>query len=219
MIAELALRLRANAGRKILLGSVLSIGFWTTYLLLQRHPLFPARVVKALPIDQWVPFIPGSVYLYESLWLLLPIAPWLMKSNRELGRYTRGLVSISLAGFAIFFFFPTACPRPAPVPDVNLLYRLLIRVDGELHAFPSLHCALAVFHGACCHAVFRAASWPKWLRWVIWIWVAGIIVSTMLTKQHVMLDAAGGIVLGAAGYGLCCRWPRTPESERSQKQA
>ena len=188
-----------------MLSFVLSLGVWTTYLVLQRHPIFSVTVVKTTWMDQIVPFIPSAVYLYESIWLLMPIAPWLMESKAELNRYTRGLVLIALVNFFIFFFHPTLVPRPKELPDFNALYGVLIRIDSELNAFPSLHSAFAVFHGVCCHAVFSDVAWPKGIRWFVWIWVMGIIASTLLTKQHVFVDAAAGAAVGLAGYLVFCR--------------
>jgi membrane-associated phospholipid phosphatase len=199
------LRIRSNWRRKIVLSFVLSVGIWTAYLVLQRHPVFHVTVMKAARLDQLVPFVPNAVYLYESIWLLMPVAPWLMKSREELNRYTKGLVLVALVGFSIFFFHPSLAPRPKEPPDLNALYGLLIRLDSELNAFPSLHCAFAVFHGACCYAVFSEVPWHRGIRWIVWVWVAGILLSTLLTKQHVLADAAAGSVLGIAGYALCCR--------------
>ena len=145
------MRLFTGSGRtwdkRLCSSFALSIYFCAAYYLLQRHPLFPMTAIKALWLDRMIPFVPGMVYLYESIWLLTPVAPWLMTTKAELNGYTQGLVAVSLMGFVVFFFHPTFCPRPNDVRDVNWLYGALIRVDWESNAFPSLHSALAVFHG------------------------------------------------------------------------
>jgi membrane-associated phospholipid phosphatase len=199
-VDEIIHRIRANMGQKIVLSFALSIYFCTAYYLLQRHPLFPMTAIKALWLDRMIPFVPGIVYLYESIWLLTPIAPWLMTTKAELNGYTQGLVAVSLMGFVVFFFHPTFCPRPNDVRDVNFLYGALIQVDWESNAFPSLHSALAVFHGACCQAVFSAGPRDRRIRWFVWVWVLGIVVSTLLTKQHMFVDAVAGAVVGFVGY-------------------
>lgn len=199
-----------------MLSFVLTVGVWTTYLVLQRHPIFPVTEMKETWLDRIVPFVPGTVYAYESIWLLMPVAPWLMKSREELDRYTRGLVLVALAGFAVFFFHPTLAARPKDFEDANAVYGLLIRVDSELNAFPSLHAAFAVFHGACCHAVFSDSRWHAGSRWFVWVWVAVIIASTLLTKQHVLLDAVAGAALGLGGYALCCGAKKTARSKEPQ---
>lgn len=190
---------------KIALSSGLTISFCVIYVLLQRHPFFTVTEMKITWIDREIPFVPGYVYLYESLWLLIPVAPWLMKSKDDLVRYCKSLVLISLAGFCIFFFFPTASPRPKDLHDINVVYGALVRVENELNAFPSLHVALAFLSGASCHGIFSAAKWPKWLRWFVWIWVTGVVASTLLTKQHVFIDTVAGGLLGLGGYAIICR--------------
>jgi membrane-associated phospholipid phosphatase len=204
-VEEIIARIRANMGQKIVLSFALSIYFCAAYYLLQRHPIFPVTAIKAIWLDRVIPFVPGTVYLYESIWLLTPIAPWLMKSKAELTGYTQGLMTVSLMGFVVFFLHPTFCPRPNDVHDVNFLYAALIRVDWESNAFPSLHSALAVFHGACCQAVFSTGPWHRRIRWFVWVWVLGIVVSTLLTKQHVFVDSVAGVAVGFMGYLVFCR--------------
>jgi membrane-associated phospholipid phosphatase len=203
-IGEIRLRVRANLALKIALSIVLSPGIFGIYLFLQRHLVFPVTTLSPTWLDRMIPFAPGGVYLYQSIWLLTPIAPWLMSSKAELVQYTRGLISISLLAFVVFLVYPTACIRPETKPATNYLYSLVIQVDRELNAFPSLHAAFAVFHALCCFAVFSQIHWATPLRWVIWIWTLGIILSTLLTKQHVVLDVVSGSLLGIVGYTLCC---------------
>jgi hypothetical protein len=198
--SEMARRIRSNLGFKLVLGLVLTVGVWGLYMLLQRHPVFPVTTMQPGGLDQMIPFAPGTVYLYESIWFLVPIAPWLMLSRTDLLRYTAGLGLISLVAFSVFVLFPTASPRPHAVHDVNALYRALVQVDNELNAFPSLHAAFAIFHAACCQAVFDRADRHRPIRLIIWLWATGIVASTLLTKQHVVIDAVAGTALGLGGY-------------------
>ena len=214
---EMALRIRANLGLKVVLGIVLTGGIWATYLWVQRHPFFPVTAMQVTRLDRMIPFLPGTVYLYESLWLFMPIAPWLMLSRDDLVRYTQALTLVSLAGFAVFVLFPTSCPRPEALQDVNALYRALIRVDNELNAFPSLHAAFAVFHGACCRVVFGRGPRHMRIRRFLSIWAAGIVASTLLTKQHVVLDALAGALLGLGGYAVFCCGPLCLAQQRRRR--
>ncbi|MGD0058335.1 MAG: phosphatase PAP2 family protein [Verrucomicrobiia bacterium] len=182
---------------KLLLTLGLPVGFCAGYLLLQRHPWRPVTSMKPLVLDQMTPFVPGAIYLYESLWLLMPIAPWLIRSRADLNRYSAGVIVIAVAGFLTFWIFPTAVLRPALPSEANGLYRALIRIDGPANAFPSLHVAFAIYHAAWCGAVL-----PKRVGWIIWPWAMAIVASTLLTKQHVALDAIAGAAVGWAGYRL-----------------
>jgi len=191
-----------------MLSVVLTFFVWAAYLLLQWHPFFRVTILQPSGLDRMIPFVPGTVYLYESLLLLMPIAPWLMKSKAELNRYTRGLLAVSLAGFVVFLFFPTAIIRSGDLQRTNFLYRTLIHIDGESNVFPSLHSAFAVFHAECCCVVFRTGYGRNGMQWFFRGWALAIIVATLLTKQHVILDAAAGATLGFAGFALFYRSPK-----------
>lgn len=119
---------------------------------------------------------------------------------------------MSLMGFFVFFFFPTGIPRPAFVCTTHALYNALIQFDKGINACPSFHAAFAVYHGACCHAIFKRGAGETWMRVFIWVWVSGILASTLLTKQHVVVDIIAGSILGLCGYVLFFR-PRTMSLE------
>lgn len=231
MTSNIFVRIKTNLPLKIALSSGLTIGFCIIYILLQRYPMFPVTEMKITWVDRRIPFLPSTVYLYESLWLLTPVAPWLMESREDLVNYSKSLIAISLVGFCIFFFFPTASPRPKDLHDINALYGALIRFENELNAFPSLHVALAFLSGASCHDIFRDGKWPGWLRWIVWVWVMAVAASTLLTKQHVFIDAVAGGILGFGGYIIyrhacrqsetkveCCDIITAVETEISQKE-
>lgn len=187
------------------LSLLLTAGFVTVYLLLQKYQLFPVTDMPVIAVDQNIPFIPDTVYLYKSLWLLLPIGPWLVDSKIEFYGYVKALLLISSAGFLIFFFFPTAITRPSEIEQTNLLYRYLIGIDSCSNACPSLHVALAILSGACCRHTFRKHGWHSPTRCLILVWVIGIIFSTLTTKQHVLMDVVAGALLGACGSSVFLR--------------
>jgi membrane-associated phospholipid phosphatase len=216
-VNEMALRIRSNWRYKTMLSGVLTFLVWATYLLLQWHPFFHVTILQPSGFDRMIPFVPSTVYLYESLLLLMPIAPWLMKSKAELNRYTKGLLAVSLAGFVVFLLYPTAIIRSRELQHTNFLYRILIQIDGESNVFPSLHSAFAVFHAACCCVVFRSGPGRNGIRWFFRGWALAIIAATLLTKQHIVLDALAGAALGFAGFALFYRSPK--ESWKDTKQS
>jgi membrane-associated phospholipid phosphatase len=54
------------------------------------------------------------------------------------------------------------------------------------------------------HDVLRRFRAPGWLLVLNSVWCAGIIYSTLATRQHVIIDVMGGLILGAvmAQYAL-----------------
>lgn len=205
---EVIFRIKLNWTLKFMLGAGLCVMFAALYLLPQHYPVFPATVMPLLWIDSKIPFMPDSVYLYESLYLIMPVAPWLMTTKAELRRYSKGIILMTFIGFCFFFFTPTLVLRPTDAQDANGLYRLLIQLDNPLNAFPSLHTAFALFHAACCHVIFSTSSKSRVLQGFFWLWAVGIMISTLLTKQHVFVDALGGAILGLGSFALFCRLPK-----------
>jgi len=207
---EIILRLTANWVYKIVLGSGLTAMFAVLYFLPQRYPILPATVLQPTRVEQLIPFMPNTVYLYESIWLLIPIAPWLMKTKSELIQYSKGLLLMSGIGCCFFFFYPTMSPRPINIQDANMFYRKLVAIDSQLNALPSLHAAYAVFHAACCHVTFAAGANHKVLQAIFWTWALAILFSTLLTRQHVVIDLVAGAVLGLCSFAIFCRLTTMP---------
>jgi hypothetical protein len=187
---------------KLMLSVLLSGVFWSAYLLAQRFPLGVVRPAPSVALDAWIPFVPGTVYLYESLWLLQAVAPWLMRDRRELVVYCRSLWVIMVPALFVFVVWPTASPRPESVETANAFYRALIRVDLELNAFPSLHAAFVVYSALGCLVVFRRLRYPAGAMGLICVWAVGILAATLLTKQHTIPDLCAGAFLGWLGH----RW-------------
>lgn len=200
-------RLRAHLGLKLGLAAALNLGALVPYFWLQRNTFFPITTMPQTPLDLWLGFNPQAVWVYLSLFLLMPIAPMQMDRIYQLRRYALGVVAMSAVANVIFLFWPTAVEREIG-GGTDMIYRALVAVDMPLNAFPSLHAAIAVYSALCCEQVWRCRSW----RVVIWPWVLAIVWAMLSIKQHVALDAVGGILLGTASYRLAFR--HLPFSEK-----
>ena len=140
--AWLGPRLKAHWLFKLMAGAIMIIVFFIGYFLLLNFQFFPVRVMPATALDRLIAFQPGALLLYLSLYLYIPIAPWLLDNKRDLNACCLALSGLCLVGLVIFFFWPTAIPRP---DSAN--YRPLIAIDKPRNVFPSLHAAFAVFLG------------------------------------------------------------------------
>jgi hypothetical protein len=110
--ADLAPILRAEWRLKLLLALTLPLLFCLAYFSLQHLVLFPVRTFRETPLDRAIPFQPAWVYAYQSIYLLMPIAPWLSASRHELVNYTKGLRLLSAGGVP---YLPPL-PRNGPAP-------------------------------------------------------------------------------------------------------
>lgn len=173
-------------------------GFMCIYFLLLRHPQSPVTIMPLTGLDRLVGFEPWAIVPYASLWLYVSLVPMLLGTRRELLQYVSAVTVLSLVGFAIFLFWPTAVPRP----DIDWarypLVAFLKSADASGNACPSLHVAFSVLSGLWLERVLRKIHAPVWLRVLNVGWCGVIVYSTLATKQHVALDMAAGAALGWA---------------------
>ena len=170
--------------------------FFVGYFWLLRHPKFPVTVMPVTRLDDWIRFEPWSIALYASLWIYISLVPLLLQSWHDFRMYLRAVVIMSLIGFVIFFFWPTAVP-PAAIdwaryPSVAFLKS----VDASGNACPSLHVAFSVLTCLWLDQWLRQVQVPHWTRVVNIVWCLAIVYSTMATKQHVAIDTVAGAALG-----------------------
>lgn len=172
--------------------------FFVIYFWLLKHPQFPVTRMPLTGLDRLIRFQPWSISLYASLWIYVTLVPMLLQPRRELPAYLSAVSLLSFAGFLIFFFWPTAVPRPyidwARYPAVAFLKS----ADASGNACPSLHVAFSVLTCLWLHRWLRQTQAPAHATFINVIWCVAIIYSTLATKQHVALDAAAGAALGLA---------------------
>lgn len=165
-----------------------------------------ARAMElATPIDGWIPFRPGAVFVYASL---LPgaFAPaFLIGCPRLFRRVAAAYLSVMLACFALFAILPvTSVGLRPPVPVepagfTDWCIALLYGVDPPLNCFPSLHLAIGFL------AAVGVATFHPRLALVAAAWFVAVVSSVLVVKQHFLLDAVGGIALAALAHRLWLR--------------
>lgn len=192
-------RLRSELRLKLILTVVLNICIFVPYHFLQWHHFFPATAMPASFCDRLIPFSDQAVWIYLSVYLLMPIGPFLMNNRPQIFRYAFGVILIGTVADFIFFIWPTSCPRPA-ADGTNAVYRMLIGVDNPFDAFPSLHAAFAVFSALCAGRVLREFRGGAPWRGGLWLWVSLILFATLATKQHMAADIGAGTVLAFGVY-------------------
>jgi membrane-associated phospholipid phosphatase len=190
---DLIRRLRVHWRTKLWLGFLLTTIFCAGYFVIEYHPLRPPVRLALTAIDRSVPFLPGWVWVYQSIYLLLPAA-WLSETADQLRRYAIGFAILMVVGFSCFLLWPVAGPRPEEMSN-DLLYRVLVRYDTALNSFPSLHMALATY-SACVGLAVTSVRLRRLLAVLVPLWVALIGYATLATKQHYWVDLPPGILLG-----------------------
>ncbi|RYE73597.1 MAG: phosphatase PAP2 family protein, partial [Oxalobacteraceae bacterium] len=172
--------------------------FFAGYFYTLRNPAYPVFEMPRTSLDVLVPFQPEALLVYGSLWFYVGIAPGLLLRLRELVVYGLWAALLCCCGLSIFYFWPTAVPAPDLDVSAYAGFALLQGVDASGNACPSLHVATAIFTAIWIDRLIRIARAPGAWRWVNAIWVLGIAWSTVAIRQHVVLDALAGAVLGVA---------------------
>jgi membrane-associated phospholipid phosphatase len=143
-----------------------------------------------------MPFVPATVLLYLSLYLLFWMAPFILHSRRELKALAVTLAVVTLGAGACFLVLPaeTAFPPPGNMGIWTGLVRFAKGLALRYNLAPSLHVALSVV----CVAVFAARARMAG-KIALWGWALGICASTLLLHQHYLIDVITGFALGLAG--------------------
>jgi len=172
--------------------------FFYAYFWSMRHPLGAVTVMPVTWVDDLVGFQPLSFPLYVFLWFYISFGTALAKDLRELTTFGAASLAMSVVGLAVFMLLPTRAPDFAIDWSLYPSMQFLKSVDVAGNAFPSLHAAFCVFTAVVLHAQLSALRAARWLRACNLLLCAGILYSTMATRQHVALDALAGAVLGGA---------------------
>lgn len=182
--------------------------FMVAYFHLLRHPAQPPFTMPLTALDRLVPFQPGALVAYVSLWLYVGIPPGLLLGFRELVAYGLWVGGLCLAGLAVFLIAPTVVP-PFDVPAAaaaSPAFALLQGVDAAGNACPSMHVASAMFAAVWLHHLLRVIGAPRLLAALNGLWFLLIAYSTLAVRQHVVLDVLAGAALGAAFAWGSLRW-------------
>jgi membrane-associated phospholipid phosphatase len=206
---------RRVTGDSLLKGSSTVIGialFFAAYFWVLRHPIGDVTTMPVLALDRWLDFEFAAMPLYLSLWVYLSLGPALLPDRRALLGYGVACAVIAAVGLTLFLLWPTKVPPLSAAVAAEVAAHtgmtMLRGVDMSGNACPSLHVAFAVFAAVGLARELRTIGAPRWLRALNALWCAGIVYSTLATRQHVVLDVLAGALLGAAVALLLAGWER-----------
>ncbi|WP_067560567.1 phosphatase PAP2 family protein [Halofilum ochraceum] len=147
-------------------------------------------------LDALIPLVPPFIvfYMLGYVFVLSPVFVLRRRQEFEAGVVVfAGMLGLA---FLVFHFFPVFMHKPLAMGDdfLSTLTRYQQRTDVVVNNLPSLHVALNVF--AWLVLFCRARRTALWLLPV----VLCIVASTLLVKQHLVLDVLGGAVWAGAGF-------------------
>ena len=148
----------------------------------------------SLPIDDTLPLVTGMISVY-----ILAYVQWVV-GYKVIGRESRNLCYRMYSGemiaklICLFFFlcFPTTIMRPEITGTgiFDQLTKLIYSMDAPDNLFPSIHCLES-------YVCFRGAMYTKrvpiWYKYVMLVMTVLVFASTVLVKQHVVVDILGAV--------------------------
>lgn len=156
----------------------------------------------ARPLDRKIPLVPQAVYVYILWYPLIALYPIYLYSCSALhyGIYIFAiLLDIGISTF-IYWKYPTSFERP-PVPEKGLsgFILKLIRIGNYkgLNCMPSMHCSMCFI---IILSVLSCSAMDNVVGAGICILACSILISTLLTKQHVVNDLTAALPLAFICY-------------------
>lgn len=175
------------------------------YLLAQRFPIFEARQLPLTWLDNVVPFIPTTIWLYTSEYFFFLAVFLSVKGEKALNEYFYALILLQLICVPIFWLWPTIFPRhlfalPDGLDPVSyFVFAKMRTTDLATNCFPSLHVS-----GVLLSALVLRNHSKKFLLFMIWAII--ISISTLTTKQHYFVDVVAGMVLAVTIHAIFRRF-------------
>jgi membrane-associated phospholipid phosphatase len=158
------------------------------------------RLDSAIPLDRKIPFVPQLVLIYFSTYVFV-IQPFIILSKaRQFYWMLTSFASITVIYSLIHATVPSQIQRMEKF-DTNGFSSKLIALFQQTCKpygnFPSMHVALSVpVVGANFHAV------GPFMGSIAFVWAVLIALSTLLTKQHYILDVLVGLLGGILVFAL-----------------
>jgi membrane-associated phospholipid phosphatase len=190
---------------KIVLTLLLIIVSGRAFLYIDGHNA--ATVSTALstglasPLDASIPFVPWFVlaYLLYYAWVVLPLP--ILGRRAAFYHAWSAFALVQLSACLMFVTMPSQMIRTDPIPGgvPGAILRWLYRYDQGFNVFPSLHVA---------HSVLVALIFWQYRRdWFPLVGFGALLIaaSTVLIKQHYLVDIPAGALLAMVCY-RCAQW-------------
>jgi len=159
---------------------------------------------------EWLAQVMNYYYATLHFFLTIAVMVWLFVRRPHVYRGARtALVATTMFGLLGFTLYPTAPPRLLPqygYVDTVLKFHTwgswadpnIAEHSNQFAAMPSLHIAWGLWTGLVLYACARRL----WVRLLGLVYPFGTLVVIVGTGNHFLLDAVGGALIVALGFGL-----------------
>lgn len=159
---------------------------------------YRATFLTPTVIDQSIPLLSWTVWIYAAEYLMLPIGFIVIRSSENLRQLSCAIILAVLISSVIFGIYPTLMQRPM-LPGEGIseqALKLLHWVDPPSNCFPSLHVSIMILIAMYLNRESKA--------WGLFAWSMALLVSmsTLTTKQHYFVDILGGFMVALIAVGV-----------------
>ena len=155
----------------------------------------------SIKLDYIIPLVPWTVIIYLGCYIywIANYALGAIQAEEEAAAFLCADLCAKIVCFILFVAFPTTIVRPE-IADTGLMNKAMLflySIDTPDNLFPSIHCLTSWF---CVIAVRKQKAVPGWYKVLSVIIALAICISTLTTKQHVIVDTFAGIALAELAY-------------------
>ena len=142
-----------------------------------------------MSFEDRLPIIGWTALLYQSIYVVIALAPWWVRTRRDLRRLMISSWMSMAVIFPFYWFVPSSAPRRPLLGHDSITQILGVErvAFPPIAAFPSFHVLWAVF--------LARAFKPRWIGWT---YVTVIAVSCITTGQHYIADVLASMVIAPA---------------------
>jgi len=189
---------------RLLVLTVLAYGCWVgAYQLVgsfaSTRP--PSDLTTAL--DRALPFVPEAIWIYETCYLLPFLVVAVVPDARTLRVTLSATILANFLAFACFILFPVSFEQPplgTSLSERMLAVERAFEFTPNANNMPSLHVVISVLAW-----LGAKGGLEKLWSFLLLALVVAISLSTVLVKQHIVLDVVTGALLAVASYATAER--------------
>mmetsp|Transcript_1085 Transcript_1085/g.1683 ORF Transcript_1085/g.1683 Transcript_1085/m.1683 type:complete len:451 (+) Transcript_1085:35-1387(+) len=155
-------------------------------------------------LDDYIPYMPIFWIPYISFFALVLFTPMLTHQKNKIDVFPAAIITFYISTF-IMYLFPMSMERPN-LEEYTILnpgfkdsylgkiHEIIHAIDEPNNTFPSLHVSITTI---CCIALYRAGYKYTGV-------IAGVLISlsTLFTKQHIVVDAISGVITAFVGIAI-----------------
>ncbi|MCI6609607.1 MAG: phosphatase PAP2 family protein [Ezakiella sp.] len=150
----------------------------------------PNAMDLKIKLDEYIHLIPFSVVIYHSWYPLLFVIMYYLRNDKINNEYISALFITKYLCLLTCIIFPSVVSIRQNIEAHDIFEKLIMltyKVDAPYNGFPSIHvaCATIAFHY--CNGRDKLGDFFQLMMLLI-------IISTMTTRQHIIMDCLGGIL-------------------------